>query len=309
MHGAYTGVKRELAEEEYGALASLYKPGLMGDLDASGAVTILDAAKAMDLVSSDIPANPWEVNLLDFIVRNGSLDLTEASQVILWALRPEDYPPNVINPNRGVCVGSKSLVEIRAEVRPMDVGLGGPVHLDLFLENPNQVTFSGWDLDIVYDTNIFSDPQLVEGDFLPDGVFTSLGGDDGQLMFSKISFNDDDSLCGLLGTVVFDVDIQAAVAAQTVTFSLQNGVLVATCPFVHNYGTEPMETLVITDGTAIAWDYDVDLDGQVGLEDWYAFGQMMVDTNQDGAVDGDDWEAMGYGLRMGEMDDVLTSPR
>ncbi len=316
MHGSYSGLKRTLLDEELGAMASMYLPSMLGDLDASGDVSILDAAAALDTVSGEYPVNAWDVNLLDFLDRNGEVDLKEASQVMLWALRPDEYPPGVLfGKARGTCFGSATSVEVRAVVLPSNVGLCGLISVEIRIDNPDQVPFSGWDLDITYDTAVFSNPQLIDGDYLPDGVFTSLGLDDGMLMFSKISFNDDDALSGVLGTVVFDVDIAAAVAVYgsfdtySDVFGVVNPILVATCPSVHNYGDDAMETLTVVNGSGIAWDYDVNLDSIVDLEDWYAFGQGMIDVNQDQVIDGLDWKAMEYGLRMGEHEDVLSVPR
>lgn len=309
MHSNYTGVKRHLTTADLGGAAFLFGIPLLGDLDADGQLTVLDAVRALDLISPGAEPTPWEVNRMDFIDRNGTIDVAEVALLLLWAIEPDAYPPGQLLVQQSNCPPGPSMITVSACIAPEDVGVGGKIDVILMIDNPQQIPMQAWDMNIEYPTSILSNPQLICGDLLPGGVWLSLGPDDGSVRFGKLAVGMQESgSSGELGRIRFDVDIQNAVAAQTFTVDPVNVLLTVTCPNLHNYGVGiPSETLIVVSGSGFALDYDVNGDGRVDIEDWYAFIDAPIDVNLDGVVNEADQAALGDALRRTEPQDLQAS--
>ena len=314
MHSHYFGSKRQLAVSDIGGASFLYRPRLWGDLDSDGTLSIADAIRAVELASMTETPSPYDVNMLDFLERNGRIDPDEFALLLGWVFDPESHSIGII-PDRSVlaaanAVNSKTHLIVGAAADPFDIGLGGTVDVLITVDNPDDLQIQGWQLDVTYDNSALSNPRVLDGDFLPDGSFIDPGPDDGELRFAKLGIiGMDDAPFGVLGIIRFDIDLPRAVEVAWLSVDLTNVEVVVASPFVHVYGESdllPDETLCVLDATATAFDYDVSRDGTINVDDWYQQRLTPVDVDQDGRIDQADAARLRTTLRAGEIADMVS---
>ncbi len=312
MHSAYVGPKRTLAPEDIGGSTFLYRPSLWGDLDSDGVLSIGDALKTLDFVEGNSTPTPFEMYLLDFQNRNGVVDHDEAAQVLLWVFDPTANPPGVL-PGVGApnVVFPPSQLDVIATTNPADLGLGGTVDVTLNLTNPQGRAVVGWDIDLVYDQTILSNPSVATGTILPGGFVLDPGPDDGNLSIALLSpATSDTTSTGTLAVITFDVNLPAAITAVNVGATLQNVIVTVSDPWTHNFAMHtsfPDESLFITPANAFVSVFDGDASGAVDAEDIYALFALGVDVNRDAVHDQGDVDAFFGAVRSNENADMWTS--
>lgn len=314
MVGNYEGVKRDLSDDDIGGISFLYRSTLSGDLDNDGVISILDAVQAIDFAGHTVVPSPYEVNLLDFRVRNGRVDADEAMQVVQWVIDPDAGRPNETEDLIKEFVSNGMIpptqVTINATHNPDDIGLSDEYRLTVTIDNPNAVRFTAWDIDLVYDPAIFSNPRISNGSFLASGAWVSPGPDDGVIRFSKFGIGVfDDATSGTLGTITFDVDLNAAAASpDTIQFQYADVQLVTDTPFIHNYATQMNlpETLTLVHPEVMSYLYDADDDGVITVEDLYAFFISPIDVNKNMTITDFDRRTLQEATRRAETPDILT---
>ena len=316
MNGSYTGVQRDLSPDDIGGLAFLYRPRLWGDLDADDAITIFDAVAALDLVGRDSPADPYEVNIMDFLVRNGRVDLDEAARVVEWATNPNAVSPGIVKSpdlGGGVAPPAPSTIAISGSFNPPNAGLGQTLSLTIDLDNSDEVPITAFDIDVAYNTAVLSNPRITSGTFLPDGIWLSSGPDDGVIRFSKIGIATTDNAAeASLGVITFDLNSAAATAGPpTLAFMLTDVQLVATVPDLHNFGSVMSypETLIVTNPSVPSFRFDLDLNGAINPEDLYLFNLIPVDVDKNNQINEADREHLRNAVRIPEAPDVLAPDR
>ncbi len=311
MHGAYNGVKRELTDPDSGALAFLYRPRRLGDVDADDVLTISDAVYAMILFQDPAQATPYEVSALDFISYNGRIDVDEALMVLYWVLDPFNYTPGVLleastlSPKR-----SSSTLNVSAQPSPPDCGLSKEFSLTLSVDNPDAISISGWDILITYNPAVFSNPQVTNGTLLPSGSWATTGSSPGVFRFAKLGFPPgDQSATGTLGTVTFDVNLPAAaLTPATVNFPYTQISIAVVDPInqmIRIYGSAPGDVLTAPVPEVMSYFYDVDGDSCVNVEDAYAYAAAPVDVSKNGSVSDFDRRALNDGIRFWEPASLL----
>lgn len=313
MAGVYAGVKRDLADDDIGGISFLYRSFLQGDLDSDGVVTLLDAVRAIDFAGNVVAASPYEVNALDFRIRNGMVDSDEAMQVVQWVIDPNSSRPDqdesLIKESTAGGV-SPTTVTINSTVYPLDVGLNDEFRLTVTIANPDAVRFVAWDIDLIYDPTIFSNPQISNGTFLAGGAWVSSGPDDGNIRFSKFGIGMfDDATSGTLGTVTFDVDLAAAAASpDVIQFQYADAQIVADVPIIHNYGSQMNlpETLTLNHPEVMSYLYDGDGSGFLDVEDLYSYFVTPFDVSKNMSITDFDRRTLQNAARRYEMSDILT---
>ncbi len=305
MHGQYTGVKRELTDDEIGAMA-FYHPPMMGDVTFDWTLTLADVAVAIDLVNGVAEATPREVAAMDFLNDNGRVDLEEVAQLIAWVNGTKPYTPTGGTRGEDLSNPPPSTVDLSAAPSPQDVGKGGRVDVTLTLANPDAVPFSAWQLELAYDPAIFSDPQATFLGF-PDGAaFTGVEIEPGLFRLTALAFDPETSLEAELATVSLEIDLSAAVAAGSAVFLIENAELVVDDGSTARPFGEPGETLNINDAVVIASDFDADGNGVVDKEDLYAWHTAPIDVDQNGVIDDADRLSLSDCLRIDEIADIAA---
>jgi hypothetical protein len=315
MNGVYAGVKRSLTNEDIGGISFLYRPILKGDLDSDGDISIIDALTALQFLDPEFPASPYEVNVMDFRVRNGRIDADEAMQVINWAIdpfsnRPDDDPELLIKEAAASGTLPPTSVSLDSTDNPHDIGLEPTYTLIITIDNPDAVRFTGWDIDVIYDPTIFSNPVLGSGTFLPSAAWATTGPDDGNIRFAKVGIGSfDNAVSGSLGSITFTVNLpNAAASPPTVNFTFTDVQLVADTPIIHNYGSRPdiPETLSLINPTVMSYRYDADANGVINLCDLYAYFANPFDVNKNMNITTADAVILETGIRRFEIPDILT---
>ncbi len=312
MFSSYTGVKRELSADEIGGLTFLYRPvpGLWGDVDADDALTISDAAIALGILDSELPGTPFEVRACDFGTVSGRIEIDEVLQLLRWVFDPAGNPPGELPDSAYAPLGpeSEETISLIATPMPGDLGLGGEVQVVIEVDNPSGAMLAGWDLELQYDPQIFSNPRLVDGDALPGGWTFDIGADDGSVQIAKLATSEvDTSTKRVLATIRLDIDLAAAIEAETVEFAIVDPVLAVENPWLHGFARDPEipgETLLVTSAVAIVSRYDADGNGVVELDDLYTAYQQETDVDRDGDHDQADIDALLAVLRAGEQGDM-----
>jgi hypothetical protein len=309
MYSLYTGVKRELTNDDIGGLAFLYRTQ-QGDLDADGQITIADAIAAIKLESAPERPDPFDTATIDFITRNGFVDIDEVTQVTQWAFagRSGPYEPNG---NRSV---EPSEITVSLTNTPEDVGVGGVAALHVTIDNQSAVPINAYEIAISYDDAVFSNPIVILGDYLPGGFALPPSIEPGGVvrLTKLLVAGTDTATQGNIATVLFDINIAAARNAGTYTFSMPTALITTSEPSIHNYGLSdlfPQETLVLEPFTGIALDYDINRDNRLNIEDLYAYGENGGwDVNGDGQQTPSDYYVLRWAVRRGEAMDTQTTP-
>lgn len=314
MHGAYNGVKRNLAEPDYGGLAFLYRPRKLGDVDGDDVLTISDAVYAMILFQSPELASPYEVSTLDFVTHNGRIDVDEALMVLYWVLDPFNYIPGTFLEPQGLSAKrSTSTITINATPSPPDCGLAKTFSLTLSVDNPDAISISGWDILISYNPAVFSSPQVTNGTLLPLGSWAGTGSSPGVFRFAKLGFPPgDQSTSGTLGTVTFTVNLQAAaLTPATISFPYNQTNLAVVDPInqmIRIYGAAPGDNLSAPTPEAMSYFYDLNADGCVSVEDAYTYAAVPADVSKNGNITDFDRRALNDGIRYREPASLLPAP-
>ncbi|MEM1423996.1 MAG: cohesin domain-containing protein, partial [Planctomycetota bacterium] len=314
MYSLYTGVKRELTPPDIGGLAYLYRPR-WGDVDADGAITIADWFNAFRFVAGIAEADPYDVNILDYGRRNGLVELDEFSIFNGWVGGDVVYPFRVsIHTPPGLPLGATEIT-LRLEPRPIDIGLGGAVTVDLYVDNPNGRNVRGFDVELAYDPAVFSNPSVSYASLFPGGLDLPPDATTGGVVrFGQVAtFEIPDTIEGLAASITFQIDLPAAVLADAFRFDVLNAIVPVTMPSIHNFGIDPCcpdETLIFLPALGFTNDYDVNGSGAIDLEDLYDFESTFVDhdVDQDGDRDQADRETLLRALRDDEQADSLTIP-
>lgn len=309
MHSVYTGVKRVLTNDEKGGLAFLYPPGA-GDLDGDGALTLVDLARAISFAEGGTPPDPYQLYALDFVTRNQRIDPVELTYMVQWASGAIPYTPGgpVLQRSETAILRDTSLT-ISLEASPTDVGKGGTLTLTGRISNPNAVPVVGWGGAITYDQAVFSNPQCFVGTFPAGSLKLADTTDDGAIEISNIAAIADSSPNGTLFTLKFDIDIEAAVSAGGAQFALTNASIVVNVGgVIRNYGA-PGETIVLQGAVVQASDLDVNGDGEVDLDDLYAWHLTPSDVDRNAVTNDADRRRLLDCLRSGEQHDVLPPER
>jgi len=313
MHGAYNGVRRVLTDPESGALAFLYRPRKVGDVDADDALTVSDAVSAMSLFENPSAATPYQVSALDFLNRNGRIDVEEISLLLFWVLDPINFSPGMVaetprfNSDRAV-----TTITLSGTPAPPDVGLSNIFSLTLNLSNPDQIAMSGWDIILSYNPAVFSNPRLTTGTLLPAGSWSSIGTTPGQVRLAKLGFPPgDQSASGTIGTITFDVNLTAAGIGPTIiSFPLLQTNLAVVNPAnqtVRLYGSGTGDTFVISTPSAMSYNYDANADNTVNVEDMYTFVFSPIDVNKNSLIDAQDSQHLANGVRFWELPRIVVS--
>jgi hypothetical protein len=310
MAGVYAGVKRSLTDEELGGLAFIYRPRLWGDIDADDVLTLLDCVYALDLSGGSVAANAYEVNTMDFRVRNGRIDADEVAQLFAWVLGPAEGPAGFLADDRGTKNAVPTTITIGGAFAPMNAGLSNTLALTLTISNPSSVPVTAWDVDVSYNASILSNPRIGGGSVLPAGVWLSANPSGGVLRFAKVGLASfDNAATGTLGTITFDVNLAAASAGPAaLAFALADVQIVVTQPDIHNYGSVPanMETLVLQPLSVPSFRYDLDANSMVDVRDLYQYFVAPVDVDKSGAINATDRTLLRDGVRRGEAADVVS---
>ncbi len=307
MHGAYSGVKRTLTQPDIGGLAFLYRPQLLGDLNSDDRLTVSDAISALDLVEGVTPASAYDVNVMDFLSRNGKVDVVEASQVIRWVIDPSNTTPGELS-DLPPLAELPATITLSMVASRWDIGLENTIDIEVRIDNPQMVPLQGWEARILYNESIFSNPQLFDGDVLSGPSF--LPPDDGGpgARFTKIGFlNPDASPSGVLGVLRLTVNLAAAEFSptmETVDFASGASLVVTTDPNPHDFGTVNGETLLATPEELLSYFYDADASGTVDAEDLYQISHQPIDVNKDGMADDMDVQMAREGIRSSENQDI-----
>ena len=319
MYGGYSGVKRELTDDEVGAMAFLYPPALYGDIDSDGRVGLLDAFAALDIFEKRVPPDPWSVNRLDYNTRNGKIDMDELQQLLLWVVDPANHPPGQVPSQNAALwlagVSGPSSITIGGTTDPADIGVGGTVDVVLSIDNPDMRTVQGWDFRIQYNSDILINPRygstrdFLTGSSLIPMTVVPLSPGVSELRVGSLGFDQDSSVSGALATVRFDIDLLEAASVSSVdfTFNALDSEIVVALPYSHSFSKDanfPDETLNFTTISALAYLLDVDGSGFFDLNDLYAYSVAPVDVNYDSMVTGYDQSILRSILRAGEMEDV-----
>lgn len=314
MVGDYQGVNRDLTDDDIGGISFLYRSALSGDLDNDGVISFLDAVKALDFAGNVVAPNPYEVALLDFRVRNGRVDADEAMQVVQWVIDPDAGRPSEVENliKETVANGTTPPTEVTLDAthNPDDIGLCPEYRLTVTIDNPDAVRFTAWDIDLVYDPAIFTNPRISNGTFLAGGAWASPGPDDGVIRFSKFGIGMfDDATNGTLGTITFDVNLNAAAGSpDSIQFQFADVQLVTDTPFIHNYATQMNlpETLTLNHPEVMSYVYDADNDGAITVEDLYAYFITPIDVNKNMNITDFDRRTLQNATRRFEPPDILT---
>jgi hypothetical protein len=317
MHGGWTGVKRELQDDDIGGLAFLYPSLMYGDADADGLISLPDVSTALDVYQGLLPPDPYTVNLFDFNMRNGRIDIDESQQVFLWFYDPANNPPGEVPSQSFSQEGGLTLalqtITVSLVATPNDIGLGGSIEVDVVLNNPDGVNLSGFDFFLRYDNSVLLNPvRLDESDMFPLGSWTPTQVTEivpgmGQVRVSRLGFFAEAPASAVMATICFDIDLAEAATVDEVTFDLFEVSLVAPDPFTHNFGLSPQfpdETLVAVDLDVVSYKLDKNGDGVFSVDDAYVQAQNPTDTNNDGMVTVEDTTVLTNWLRFTEANDI-----
>jgi len=320
MHSLYTGLKRDLKNDDIGGAAALYPPDGYGDLDGDGTVGFFDVWTTLKMFEGDQAPTPWVVRRTDFNTVNGKIDLDELQTVLLWFGNPEQYPAGVL-PSQWASLWTQersgpTSITIDGFTDPSDIGLGGTVDLFIAIENPDLLSVLGFDFRVTFNKNVLKNPRYVAGrDFLETQpqiplAVTPIDSTTSSMRIGAIGFSEDSSASGILAVVRFDIDLVAADLVSSVSFPLTQSDVVVADPYPHNFGLVvalPDETLTINAATALAYRLDVNGDHAVTLADLYDWNITPVDVNKDGSITTSDQWALKYSLRMDELVDMAPA--
>ena len=311
MDADYAGVRRELTEHEIGGMAYLYPPAMLGDITGDGLLTVADALIALDIFEGRRPADPWSVNRLDFLQRNGRIDVNELDLLTLWVFEPDTHPPGVlpVGDIYSLSLSPPTSVTVESRGDPEDVGVGGTFELFIDIANPDAVSVRVWDIVLRYDSDVLINPRygtardFLEGQSLSPIQVTPVGPGQSDLRTASFGFDEDDALGGTLVSIVFDIDLGAASLVPDVDLEYQSALIVVadSSPFgSHTYGMDPNfpdETLTLTDLNVRAYLLDLNADGVFCVNDAYDYGSSPADVNNDGQVTAYDRMALLSELR------------
>ena len=312
MLASYDGVKRELTEDDIGGLAFLYRPR-WGDVDADGSITIADWFNAYNFVSGIAHADPYDVNVLDYGARNGVVELEEISILTSWLTGDLPYPMTLSVGQSILGARSPTEITVRLVPQPTDIGLGGPVAIDVYIDNPFAREIRGFDIELAYDSKLFHSPTVVNAGLIPDAVIIPPSVIDCHVRFGEVAtFTIPPSVEGLAATIFFEFHLPQVVSAQVYQFDIASAIIPVTDPVIHNFGLSTAfmdETLTFLPGTGFANDYDVNDSGFIDLNDIYEFEQVFTahDVDQDGDRDQLDRERLVDAIRGGEISEAVSS--
>lgn len=306
MFSQYTGVKRDLTEDEFGGLALLVPPA-SGDFTGDDAVTTIDAVRAINFAEGAEQPNPYQLYAGDFFNRNLRIDVAELTQILQWATGSMPYAPQSV-PRDSVTFpqSQPSTLTILTGADPADVGKGDPVTISLGVDNPDNVLVLAWEIDLSYNADVFDPVAVFEGDFPPQGLVITDLDQEGVVSVSRFSVSGGMASTGVLADIELDVDIEEAVAADELTFAIESISVIANIGgMVVEFGDGPGQDVILQSVSVAASDFDVNGDGGVNLNDLYAWHDAPIDVDRDGQISDADRQALVECLRSGEVADML----
>lgn len=305
MNSTYSGVKRELTDDEVGGMAFIYRP-FSGDVTGQFNCTLLDVATAVEYINGNVTLDPRAFAAADFMNHNGFIDALELSYMLDWANDPNNYDQGAIpqmDPPKTLLATSMT---VSATADPFDVGKGGQLLVSMGLENPDAIPILSWTVNIRYNDAAFLNVDCIDGDFPPSGFKIMSEIEPGLIQVGKISASASTLTLGNLGDLTFDIDIPAAVAMESGDFVIEFIEVVINDGMIRAYGMGPDDNVFLNDAPVIASDLDVNLDSVVDLNDLYQWHSTPIDVDQSGAINDDDRERLSDCLRSGEQTDLLT---
>lgn len=311
MHGDYTGVKRILKPADIGGTAFLYIPALPGDLNASGDIDPGDAFEAIQSLSGDAQPSPYDVNIMDFVERDGVISDVEAATVVQWAF--DGVPGAGVIPawNPAPLQTIPSVMIVTPMFCPPVMVPGSTVTLALKLDNPSQRNIRMWTIEAQYNPALLVNPRLAEGSLFSGAIWITPEQEPGRIRFARISLLDEET--DPSGTVVnLEFDVLATPdnpppKPYEQPLTLTEARILVSDPVLHVFGDpDAGETLVIHPPPIIFADLDVNNDGRIGTEDWYAFLDAPTDFNGDLRIDNDDEKLFLSYMRQSEIADVTA---
>lgn len=303
MHSTYSGVKRELTEDEIGGMAYLYRP-FAGDVTGQFNCTLLDVSQAVQAANGNLQLDPRAFAAADFMNHNGQIDAIELTYMLDWANDPNNYDQGSI-PNLDIIKRATSLT-VTSECDPFDVGKGGEAQVSFDLENLNAIPILSWTINVRFNEDAFVKTSCANVDFPPEGFKIMSELEPGLIQFGKISATASGLTTGSLGDLIFDIDITEVVSMQVGAFVIEFIEVVVDDGMIRVYGTNPGDNVFLSDAPFIASDLDVNFDGVVNQDDLYQWHLTPIDVDNSGSVDDVDRERLSDCLRSGEQVDMLT---
>lgn len=310
MHGDYNGLKRELKPADIGGMAFLYLPALAGDLDASQEIDAADAFLAIHLIGGDATPTPYEVNIMDFVERDGLIDDLETATVVQWAFGSalsETEPDWSQDPLQAL---STALI-VTPSFEPPVMTLGETSTLVLDLHNPNHRNIRMWTIEAEYDPAILTNPRVIDGTLFGGSIWVVPEFEPGRIRFARVAlFEEENTTAGSVARLTFDVIGLPSPGGGKSTrdaIALTEARILVSDPVLHVFAANPGgETLIIHPLPTLFADLDVTGDGVVGTEDWYAFLDDPFDINDDGVTNPADQAVYLSLMRQTETADITT---
>jgi len=311
MHGDYNGVKRELKPPDIGGMAYLYIPALPGDLNANGQLDSGDAFDAIQSIGGDATPSPYAVNIMDFVERDGVISDLEVATVVQWAFDESVIVGSVPNWSPGGLESLPTALIVTPMFTPPVMVAGSPVTLTLCLSNPDQRNIRMWTIEAQYDPTLLANPRISDGVLFNGAIWITPEQEPGRIRFARVSIEDEENGSG--GSVVnltFDVLAVPETDPRKPTSSvlaLTDARILVTDPVIHVFGDpQAAETLIVHALPVLSANLDINGDGKIGTEDWYAFLDAPIDLNGDSVTDTNDEKLFLSYMRQAEIADVTS---
>lgn len=311
MHGDYNGVKRDLKPADIGGMAYLYIPALPGDLNASGQIDPGDAFSAIQLIGGAAEPSPYEVNIMDFIERDGQISDLEAASVVQWAFDPDAVAGTVPAWNPGPMQSLPTAMVVTPMFCPPVMVPGATTTLSLKLENPNHRAIRMWTIEAEYDPDLLANPRISDGSLFAGAIWVTPEQSAGRIRFARISLIDEvDDTSGTVVNLEFDVvgvPQPGPPKADDPVLALTDARILVADPVLHVFGDpDAAETLIVHPLPIVFANLDITGDGRIGTEDWYAFLDDPIDFNGDQTVDEADSTLFLSLMRQSEIADITA---
>lgn len=311
MHGDYNGVKRDLHPADIGGMAYLYIPALPGDLNANNELDPGDAFQAIHSLGGGPDPSPYDVNIMDFIERDGVISDLEVATVVQWAFNDAPVTGNVPPWNPAPLQSLSSSMFLTPVFCPPVMVPGSTVTLTLELENPSRRDIRMWTIEARYDPELMANPRVSDGTLFSGAIWITPEQEPGRIRVARVSLLDhENDPSGTVLSLEFDV-LQTPDGAPpkpiTAPLELTEARILVSDPVLHVFGDpDAGETLVLYDPPILFAALDVNGDGRVGTEDWYAFLQSPTDFNGDLRIDSDDEKLFLAYMRQSEVADLTS---
>ena len=311
MHGDYNGVKRTLQPADIGGMAFLYIPALPGDLNASGDIDAGDAFNAIQSIGGNANPSPYDVNIMDFIQRDGVIDDLEVATVVEWAFDATAPVGTVPDWNPAPIESLPTAMIVTPMFTPPVMVAGSTSTLTLCLSNPNQRNIRMWTIEAQYDPSLLANPRISDGALFNGAIWITPEHEPGRVRFARISlFDEENDSGGSVANLEFDVVAVPAAGAPKAPSSilaLTEARILVSEPVIHVFGDpDAAETLIIHPLPILTANLDITGDGRIGTEDWYAFLDAPTDFNGDLIINDADSDLFLSLMRQSEVADITS---